>query len=77
MSKQNYRWYCGKVGNLYEAFRSRVTPTQRTHGDMYTTVIGPFKTKRAAKWTERFGYRNPHFRHVDDAERLAAEETRR
>lgn len=68
------RWYVGHLqGNNrgFEAFRSEVKPTAQTHGDLYTGVIGPFKTKRAVKWAEKYGYINPHFHSVEDAERLA------
>jgi hypothetical protein len=66
-------WYIGRLhsGSL-EAFTSRTVPTETTHGTRYTYAIGPFRTRRAAQWAERYGSGNPHFRHVDDAERLAA-----
>jgi hypothetical protein len=34
-------------------------------------AIGPFVTKRAALWAEKYGLNNPHFQHVRDAERLS------
>lgn len=39
----------------------------------YNAVTGPFKTKRAALWVERYGANNPHYSHVNDAERIAKE----
>lgn len=65
------KWYVGHVANGLEAFHSDCTPTESSHGNQYRAVIGPFRTKRGAKWTERYGYMNPHFVTVDDAERLA------
>jgi len=48
-------------------------PTFKNAGYRYAAVIGPFKTKRAALWTEKYGHNNPHFQHVQDAERLSRE----
>lgn len=65
------RWYVGHTRTGLIAFKCPTTPTVNSHGDKFIAVVGPFKTKRAAKWAERYGKGNPHFRHVDDAERLA------
>ena len=55
-----------------EAFTSHGTPERGDFDDdRYTCVVGPFKTKRAALWAEKHGYNNPHFQHVNDAERLS------
>ena len=55
-------------GNLsgWHYFESSVTPAERLYS--YTIVIGPFKTKRAARWASvrPFGWG-----HVNDAEELA------
>lgn len=67
------RWYCGhKPNGSLEAFRSESVPTESSHGERFKAVIGPFRTRRAALWAERYGSNlNPHFRHVEDAERLS------
>jgi len=69
------RWYVGRVkgatGWGYEAFQASETPVPVTHGDQYVFVIGPFDTKRGAKWAERYSFHNPHCQCVADAERLA------
>ena len=49
------------------------TPTQETHGHLYTCAQGPFQTRLAARWFNRYGRGNPHVRTVADAERLARE----
>ena len=53
------------------AFQCGVTPTYESHGILYAAVIGPFDTKRAAKWAEKYGLNNPHFTCVADAERIS------
>lgn len=66
------QWYNGIVeGNKRIAFQSASTPTAHSHGGQYLACIGPFRTKRAALWAVNQGT-NPHFRHVRDAERIAA-----
>ena len=81
------QWYIGNVradsdyartqrggvstGGRFEAFTARRTPTQTSHGHIYAAVVGPFKTKRAALWARTYGWLNPHFTHVRDAERLS------
>lgn len=67
------KWYLGLCGrdNRSEAFQFDREPTIGTHGTEYAAVVGPFRTKRAAKWAEKYGYLNPHFQTVDDAERLS------
>jgi hypothetical protein len=57
-------------------FASSVTPTQETHGYLYTCVQGPFRTRLAARWFNCYGWGNPHFRTVADANRLAREAAR-
>jgi len=64
--------YVGYIkGKGLERFLSSTTPTQESHGEKYVYVIGPFTTTRAAKWAEKYGWNNPHFQHVSDAERLS------
>jgi hypothetical protein len=57
-------------------FSSPCTPTQETHGHLYTCAQGPFRTRLAARWFNRYGWGNPHVHTVADAERLAREEAR-
>jgi len=52
------------------------TPTQETHGHLYTCAQGPFRTRLAARWFNRYGRGNPHVCTVADAERLAHEAAR-
>jgi len=66
------RWYIGhKTNGGLIAFSDTSTPTEQGYGKLFGAVIGPFKTKRAALWAEKYGRFNPHFQHVNDAERLA------
>ena len=57
-------------------FSSLCTPTQETHGHLYTCAQGPFRTRLAARWFNRYGWGNPHVHTVADAERLAREAAR-
>jgi hypothetical protein len=57
-------------GQKFEIFRSKDMPTNASHGKLYIYVIGPFRTKRACTWAEKYGANNPHFQNVNDAERL-------
>lgn len=57
-------------------FLSVGTPTRDDFGSQgarYVAFIGPFRTRRAQMWALRYGKNNPHFRHVNDAERLSKE----
>jgi len=65
------KWYTGMKDGKLTAFRSDNEPTQATHGKLYTGCIGPFITKRAAKWSELHAMRNPHAQTVAQMERLA------
>ena len=67
------KWYIGMTPGKFKSFQSDTTPTESTHGIRYLAAIGPFRTKRAALWAEQYGYNNPHFRHVNDAEHIARE----
>ncbi len=64
--------YCGHTGIGLVAFKSEQAPTEQSHGSLFKSVVGPFDTERAAIWASEYGYLNPHFRHVSDAERLSA-----
>lgn len=69
------RWYVGHRGSGavgFVAFRSTEEPTEATHGDRFAAVVGPFQTRRAARWAEQYGQSNPHFQTVEDAEYFAA-----
>jgi hypothetical protein len=52
-------------------FLSATTPTEATHGEEFISVLGPFRTLRAAMLTA-MTHPNPHIQHVQDAERIAA-----
>jgi hypothetical protein len=57
-------------------FASPVTPTKEAHGRIYSCTQGPFRTRLAARWFNRYGRGNPHIHTVADAERLAREAAR-
>lgn len=65
------RLYVGLKPNGREVFWSKVTPTEKTHGDKYNAAIGPFRSRPGADFMAQFGAGNPHCRCVADAERLA------
>jgi hypothetical protein len=69
------KWYCGHLKSGYLiAFPSDITNEktfQEKYESFYAAVIGPFRTKRAALWAEKYGSMNPHFQHVEDAERIS------
>jgi len=66
------KWYVGiaKTGSRV-AFGTKAEPTPQTHGSTYAAVIGPFITKRGARYMAQHGRNNPHLRSVRDAERIA------
>ena len=66
------KWYVGWMNNInnFCMFSSCITPTRESHGHRFAATVGPFRTKRAAIWAAKYGKDNPHFQHVDDAERL-------
>ena len=75
--KRTINWYIGhRSDGTLEAFQHFQDPTH-SDGLLYGAVVGPFRTKRGAKWAERFGAFNPHFTDVDAAERLARLEAQR
>ena len=66
------KYYVGlKQFNKRDVFQSSFTPTQKSHGEFYNAVIGPFLTKRGACYMADYGYSNSHLQAVNDAERLA------
>ena len=60
-----------KGTNKLQAFDFPGIPTEQTHGKTFSYVVGPFKTRRAQKWAASCGFNNPHFQHVEDAERIS------
>lgn len=69
--------YLGKrrQGDLI-LFRSAQIPTRESHGQRFTAVIGPFRSKVGASFFARYGRNNPQIRTVKDAERLARADLR-
>ena len=57
-------------------FASTATPTKTKHGHLYTCAQGPFRTRLAARWFNRYGRGNPQVITVAYAERLAREAAR-
>lgn len=73
-AKFRKRWYVGvpaRAMGRYVAFQCAYHPTKKKQGGRFAYVIGPFRTARAARWAERFGFGNPHFTHVNAAEKIA------
>lgn len=72
-TENRQRWYVGHemITDNLRAFRSPSTPTYETHGHLYWAVVGPFRTRRAARWAEQCGQNNPHFQCTEDVERLS------
>lgn len=70
------RFYVGHQGGKRFFFSSETTPTRATHGDKYNAVVGPFRTKRAAMWASATAPNNPHYQHVNDAERISKQAAR-
>jgi len=70
-------YYLGKRphGDLVR-FHSPTTPTKASHGHLYTSVIGPFKSKVGASYYARYGQNNPALRNLDDVERTARADPR-
>ena len=71
MSTKPYVGRSRKTGKL-EVFRADKTPTDASHGHLYTYAIGPFRTARGARVMVDGGENNPHIVTVGDAERIAA-----
>lgn len=63
--------YVGRRNGKAYVFESDTVPTQATHGHLYNSVTGPFRTKRAAILCAVTGGFNPHIHTVADAERIA------
>ena len=65
------RYYVGLKDGKREVFISIVAPTEKTHGYVYTAVIGPFQTRRGAQFMAAYGANNPHLQTVAEAEKHA------
>lgn len=70
-------FYLGKrlQGDLVR-FYSPTTPTKASHGRLYTSVIGPFKSKVGASYYARYGQNNPALLTPDDVEHAARADPR-
>lgn len=70
---QRRRWYVGvgKTTGCYVAFATRIIPNWNLTGTIYGAIIGPFATRRGARFMARSGRGNPHLQTVADAERIA------
>ena len=66
------KYYVGSKGTHMEIFRFSKTPTASTHGDRFSAVTGPFRTKSGAQVMIDGGYGNPHTVTVSQCERIAA-----
>ena len=69
------RWYVGYLhSGKREAFKATPTPSAQSH-PQYWAVMGPFTTKRGAKYKESYGFHdNPHLLTVADCEFYAKRE---
>jgi hypothetical protein len=65
------KYYIGidSDGNWF-GFGSIETPT-RENCPQWVATIGAFRTRRGQLWALQYGKYNPHFTHVNDAERYA------
>jgi len=72
-TKLRYKYYVGSDSrkNRWEVFRSASAPTEKSHGDRYRAVIGPFRTKAGADVMAKYGRNNPHLLTVSEAEKMA------
>jgi len=57
-------------------FGSINTPTRESDPE-FVAIIGEFKTRRGQMWALKYGKNNPHFTHVNDAERFAKIDARK
>lgn len=69
--RESTRLYVGKTHDgVFVVFRYRSKPTEETHGDKFSHVIGPFRTRAGADYYAKYaGAHNPHLLSVNDAER--------
>lgn len=52
-------------------FQASSTPTKSSHGQRFTSAIGPFRTLLGLEWYFRYGQNNPHVITTEDAEHFA------
>ena len=57
-------------------FRSSSVPTKGSHGHLFTSVIGPFKSRVAAGWFARYGRNDLRVHGADEIEQLARADPR-
>lgn len=67
------RWYVGHSRNQRTVFPYNHIPTPTSH-PQFTAVVGPFRTKRGCLWAAQQGWNNPHYQHVNDAEKLSKQQ---
>jgi hypothetical protein len=78
LETKKIRPYVGiKKDGTREVFPASQGPTEELYGDLYSAVIGPFKTKRGANFMAQYGAGNPHLQTVEDAERIARQEEKK
>ena len=78
LETKKIRPYVGiKKDGRREVFQASQGPTEELYGDLYSAVIGPFKTQRGANFMVQYGTGNPHLQTVEDAERIARQEERK
>jgi len=66
-----------KKDGTREVFQASQGPTEELYGDLYSAVIGPFRTQRGARFMAEHGANNPHVQTVADAERIARTEQKK
>ena len=82
MKRKRYQYFVGITKGValntgkqvYQSFRCLIPPDEKSHGNLFAAVIGPFRTKRGADFMAKHGQGNPHLRCVADAERIANRE---
>ena len=57
-------------------FSSSSMPTKRSHGHLFTSVLGPFKSRVAAGWFARYGRNDLRVHSADEIEQLARADPR-
>lgn len=62
--------YVGLTPGRREVFKSGETPTRDSHGHRFNAVIGPFRTRRGARFCALYGDGNPHAQTVAQCEVL-------
>jgi len=57
-------------------FKSFRIPTMESHGELFASITGPFKTRRGAEFMARHGINNPCCQTVRQAEHWAKMEAK-